>query len=347
MKEDELYIQRCIQLAKNGRSSVSPNPMVGAVVVCDGKIIGEGYHVRYGEPHAEVNAIGSVKDESLLARSTIYVSLEPCSHYGKTPPCTDLIIDKQIPRIVIGCQDPFVEVAGRGISKLREAGREVVVGVLEEECRNLVARFIVANTLQRPYVVLKWAESSDGFIDLCRTGGSAVRLSTSHTAMLVHKKRAEIDAIMVGTNTALLDNPSLNVRNWYGDNPIRVLLDKELRVSTSSHLLDGAVSTLVYTCREKANSPQVEYVTLDDTRPLLAQIMEDMSRRRIQSVLVEGGSALLQSFITLSLWDEAYVEKSRKLLFSGVKAPIIDIAHPYEIEKHFGVYFRHYINRRY
>ena len=213
MKEEK-YMRRSIQLAKNGLCNVSPNPMVGAVIVCEGQIIGEGYHIRCGEAHAEVNAIRSVKDPSLLKHSTIYVSLEPCSHHGKTPPCADLIIEKQIPRIVIGCQDPFSKVAGKGIQKLRDAGCEVIVGVLETECRELIRKFITFHTLHRPYIVLKWAESADGFIDLERTEGQPVILSTPLTSMLVHKKRAESDAIMVGTRTALLDNPALTVRNW-------------------------------------------------------------------------------------------------------------------------------------
>ena len=194
--EEEKYMRRCIQLAQNGLCNAAPNPMVGAVIVCDGKIIGEGYHVRCGEAHAEVNAIRSVKDTSLLKRSTIYVSLEPCSHYGKTPPCADLIIEKQIPRIVIGCRDPFSKVAGRGIQKLKDAGREVIVGVLETECRQLIRRFITFHTLRRPYITLKWAESSDRYIDYSRTDGKPVILSSPLTSMLVHKKRAEHSAIM-------------------------------------------------------------------------------------------------------------------------------------------------------
>ena len=205
--EEEKYMLRCIQLAQNGLCNTAPNPMVGAVIVCDGKIIGEGYHVRCGEAHAEVNAIRSVKDTSLLKRSTIYVSLEPCSHYGKTPPCADLIIEKQIPRIVIGCRDPFSKVAGRGIQKLKDAGREVIVGVLETECRQLIRRFITFHTLRRPYITLKWAESSDRYIDYSRTDGKPVILSSPLTSMLVHKKRAEHSAILVGTRTAELDNP--------------------------------------------------------------------------------------------------------------------------------------------
>ena len=233
--EEEKYMRRCIELAKNGLCNVAPNPMVGAVIVCDGRIIGEGYHIRCGEAHAEVNAIRSVKDKSLLSRSTIYVSLEPCSHYGKTPPCADLIIEEKIPRIVIGCQDPFSQVAGRGIQKLRNAGREVTVGVLEKECKHLIRRFITFNTLHRPFITLKWAESADHFIDVERTDGNPVILSSPLTSMLVHKKRAEADAIMVGRRTALLDNPSLTVRHWVGRSPVRVVLDRTLKLPAGTH----------------------------------------------------------------------------------------------------------------
>ena len=345
MKEDEIYIRRCIQLARNGQNNVSPNPMVGAVIVCDGKIIGEGYHIRCGEAHAEVNAIRSVKDESLLKQSTIYVSLEPCSHYGKTPPCADLIIEKQIPRIVIGCQDPFIKVAGRGIQKLRDAGREVVVGVLEKECRKLISHFITASTLHRPYIILKWAESTDGFIDVSRTDGTAAKLSTNHTAMLVHKRRSEADAIMVGTNTAVLDNPSLNVRNWYGKNPLRIVLDKHLSLKRSLHLFDGNIPTLVYTLKEHPDTGQIEYITLNHEKPLLPQIMADLNHRRIQTLLVEGGSRLLQSFIDDELWDEAYVERSETELVSGVKSPKISSGNRYFIKKNFGIYTLNYTRK--
>ena len=344
MKEDEIYMRRCIQLARNGQNNASPNPMVGAVVVCDGLIVGEGYHIRCGEAHAEVNAIGAVKNESLLKRATIYVSLEPCSHYGKTPPCADLIIEKQIPRIVVGCQDPFVQVAGRGIQKLREAGREVVAGVLEEECRKLIGHFITAHTLGRPYIILKWAESADGFIDINRTNGTAALLSTSHTAMLVHKKRAEADAILVGTRTAMLDNPSLNVRHWYGNNPLRIVPDKHLTLKPSLHLFDGTIPTLVYTFKESSGSEQVEYVTLNPKQDLLPQVMADLHQRRIQTLLVEGGSQLLQSFIDNNLWDEIFVEKSQTQLMAGVKSPEIDERNRYLIEKNFGIYTFHYAN---
>ena len=219
--------------------------MVVAVIVCDGRIIGEGYHVKYGESNAEVKAIRSVKDESLWKRSAVYFSLEPCSHYGNTPPCADLIIEKQIPRVVVGCQDPFIKVSGRGIQKLRKAGVEVKVGVLEEECRNLIAHFITPAVLHRPYIILKWAESADGFIDIHRTDGKPVKLSTDYTMMLVHKRRAEADAIMVGTHTALLDDPSLTVGKWYGKNAIRVVLDKHLAVNGSLYLFEDSNTKLV------------------------------------------------------------------------------------------------------
>lgn len=340
--EKEKYMRRCIQLARNGLCNAAPNPMVGAVIVCDGKIIGEGYHVRCGEAHAEVNAIRSVKECSLLKRSTIYVSLEPCSHYGKTPPCADLIIEKQIPRIVIGCQDPFSKVAGRGIQKLRDAGREVTVGVLEEECRHLIRRFITFHKLRRPYVTLKWAESSDGFIDLQREGGTPVCFSTPLTSMLVHKKRAEHAAILVGTRTAELDNPSLTVRNWYGPSPLRLTLDLKQRLSPTLHLLDGSVPTLVFTGQPHPSSPNVEYLPLDLRQPLLPQLMQALYERNIQSLLVEGGSILLQSFIDAGLWDEAFVEESPLRLFSGVKSPEIKDKNSYVAEQYFGRNIRHY-----
>ena len=272
--EEEKYMRRCIELAKNGLCNVAPNPMVGAVIVCDGRIIGEGYHVRCGEAHAEVNAIRSVKDESLLKRSTIYVSLEPCSHYGKTPPCADLIIEKQIPRIVIGCRDPFSKVAGRGIQKLQNAGREVIVGVLEEECLHLIRRFITFNTLRRPFITLKWAESADRFIDIERIDGNPVLLSSPLTSMLVHKKRAENTAIMVGRRTALLDNPSLTVRNWYGPNPIRIVLDRNLSLPNDLQIFNGEVPTLVFTEKEHPEEKSVSYITIDFGHNPLKLIMD-------------------------------------------------------------------------
>ena len=345
--DDEKYMRRCIELARNGLCNTAPNPMVGAVIVCDGRIIGEGYHVRCGEGHAEVNAVRSVKDPALLARSTIYVSLEPCAHYGKTPPCADMLVEVGIPRIVIGCQDPFAKVAGRGIRKLREAGREVVVGVLEKECRHLIRRFLTFHTCQRPYVTLKWAQSADGYIDRCRTEGSPVVLSSPETAMLVHKMRAEHSAIMVGRRTALLDNPSLTVRSWYGKSPVRVVLDRRLALPEALLLFDGTVPTLVFTeCRHES-VPGVEYVQADFSRDVLPQVLSGLHARGLQSLLVEGGSRLLQSFLDAGVWDEVMVEEAPALLGSGVPAPRIDGHLPCEHRHVFGRNFRHYEVRHY
>ncbi|ADV42349.1 bifunctional diaminohydroxyphosphoribosylaminopyrimidine deaminase/5-amino-6-(5-phosphoribosylamino)uracil reductase RibD [Bacteroides helcogenes] len=338
----EKYMRRCIQLAQNGLCNTAPNPMVGAVIVCDGKIIGEGYHVHCGEAHAEVNAIRSVKDPSLLQRATIYVSLEPCSHYGKTPPCADLIIEKQIPRIIIGCMDPFSKVAGRGIQKLKDAGREVIVGVLEEECKSLIRRFVTFHTLRRPYITLKWAESADGYIDSYRTNGNPVVLSSPFTSMLVHKQRTEHSAIMVGTHTAKLDNPRLNVRHWYGHPPVRIVLDKDRALPTDLHLFDGDTLTLVFTETPHDLLPNVEYLPINYQQDILPQIMEELYTRGLQSLLVEGGSILLQSFIDTGIWDEIFVEEAPILLHSGVKAPEISGKNPYVIKQSFGRNFRCY-----
>ncbi len=342
MEEEYKYMRRCIQLAQNGRCNAAPNPMVGAVIVCDGQIIGEGYHVRYGEPHAEVNAIRSVKTPSLLKRSTIYVSLEPCSHYGKTPPCADLIIEKQIPRIVIGCLDPFSEVAGRGIQKLKNAGREVIVGILEEECKQLIQRFVTFHTLHRPYITLKWAESTDGYLDIHREGGCPVVLSSPLTSMLVHKKRAEHSAIMVGTRTALLDNPGLTVRHWYGRSPARVVIDRYSALPPGLQLFDGSVPTLVFTEKPHEAVHNVEYIPIDYSQDTLQQMLHALYEHGLQSLLVEGGSMLLQSFIDAGLWDEAFVEVAPVLLHSGVKAPQINDKMPFDVSQAFGRNFRHY-----
>ncbi|MDR0895442.1 MAG: bifunctional diaminohydroxyphosphoribosylaminopyrimidine deaminase/5-amino-6-(5-phosphoribosylamino)uracil reductase RibD [Prevotellaceae bacterium] len=321
---EEKYMYRALQLARNGLCNTPPNPMVGAVIVYKDKIIGEGYHVRCGEGHAEVNAIRSVKDVSLLKYATLYVTLEPCSHDGKTPPCADLIIDRQIPRIVVGCQDPFAAVAGRGIRKLREAGREVTVGMLEAACRHLIRRFITFHTQHRPYITLKWATSADGYMDIHRTGGTPVVLSTPLTALSVHKMRAEHAAILVGTHTAALDNPSLTVRHWYGRSPVRLVLDRTLSLPAHLHLFDGTVPTMVFTeCTPTPALPGVEYIPTDYSRNILPQLLQTLYERKLQSLLVEGGSQLLQSFIDAGLWDEAVIEESPMRLLSGVSSPLI------------------------
>ncbi len=343
MTNDEKYIRRCIQLARNGFCNTAPNPTVGAVIVRNGRIIGEGYHVRCGEGHAEVNAIASVKDESLLKDSVIYVSLEPCSHYGKTPPCADLIISKRIPKVVIGCMDPFSLVSGRGIRKLRDAGIDVKVGVLEEECKKLIKRFITFNVRQRPYITLKWAESSDGFIDVVREGGKPVLLSTPVSSVYVHKQRAENQAILVGRKTALLDNPSLTVRDWYGKNPLRLVIDRELTLPKTLKLFDGTVPTLVFT--EKgvgSDTNSITNVKIDFSHDIIPQILQILYERKVQTLLVEGGSRLLQSFLDDGLWDEAYIEHASFRLHQGVEAPRISSGHSSVVCSRDGVAVLHY-----
>ena len=302
-------MQRCIQLAKCGEMGAPPNPMVGAVIVRNDEIIGEGYHRRCGGPHAEVNAIRSVRDESLLKDSTIYVSLEPCSHYGKTPPCADLIIEKQIPRVVVGCLDPFAKVNGQGINKLRNAGIEVVVGVMEKECLELNRKFITFHQHHRPWVTLKWAQSEDDFMDVQRQQGEKpAKFSSAFTQTLVHRMRAMHQAIMVGTRTVLLDNPTLTTRMWDGPNPLRVTIDRNNVLPDSVCLKDGSAPTVIYNNGD------------------LKQILDDLYTRGIQSLLVEGGAQLLQHFIDAGLWDEARVEIAPMTLERGVRVPKIEKA---------------------
>ena len=291
MTKDQTFMQRCLQLAQNGQRNARPNPMVGAVIVCGDRIIGEGYHVRCGEGHAEVNAFASVRqeDEPLLSQSTIYVSLEPCAHYGKTPPCAELIVRKGVRRCVVGCIDPFAKVSGRGVEMLREAGIEVTVGVLEKECRELNRRFFTFHEKRRPYIILKWAQSADGFID---NGGKAFAFSTPFTRMLVHKLRSECDAILVGRTTAERENPRLDVRLWSGESPLRLVLDR--------------------------NNPFFEGT--DTSSPLLPQLMSHLYERQVQSLLVEGGAATHQSFIDAGLWDEIRIEVSPVLVGNGTRA---------------------------
>ena len=299
-------MQRCLQLARCGEAGAAPNPMVGAVVVCDGRIIGEGFHHRCGGPHAEVNAIGSVRDKHLLSRSTIYVSLEPCSHYGKTPPCTELIIKSGIPRVVVGCTDPFAKVNGQGIKRLQEAGCEVLVGVLEEECQELNRRFFTFHKEHRPWITLKWAQSKDGFIDRLRKAGEEpTHFSNALTQTLVHRLRARNQAILVGTRTALLDNPTLTTRLWPGPNPLRLTIDRHNALPPTLHLKDGSTPTVIY------------------TNESLQEILDDLYNRGIQTLLVEGGAKLLQSFIDAGLWDEAHIETAPFCLSEGVQAPIL------------------------
>ncbi len=339
MNEDEKYMARCLQIAQNGISHAAPNPMVGAVIVHNHRIIGEGYHICCGKAHAEVNAINSVKDEALLRESTIYVSLEPCSHYGKTPPCADLIIRKQIPRVVVGCIDPFAKVSGRGVQKLRDAGIEIKVGVLEKECLELNRRFMTFNKLKRPYITLKWAESANGYMG---TEEAPCMMSSPITQMITHKRRAEHKSIMVGRRTALIDNPSLTVRSWVGENPIRLVIDRTLSLPSSLQLFNGQVPTIIFTEKEVVSQENMEYVKIDFNEDIIPQILQELYNRNIQSVLVEGGRILLESFLKARLWDEIFIEKTPVVLPSGVKAPQLYMQEVPNIVKRFGSRFVHY-----
>lgn len=324
-KSHHFYMGRCIELALKGKGFTSPNPMVGAVVVHEGKIIGEGYHRKAGEAHAEVNAIASVRDQSLLSKSTLYVSLEPCSHYGKTPPCAELIIRKRIPRVVIGSLDPFPEVSGRGVEMLLKAGVEVLTGILETEAKALNKVFMTFQEKQRPYIILKWAQSADGFIDRERDDYSTppVLLSSAESRRRVHQLRSEVSAILVGTRTALLDNPSLSVRHWSGSDPVRLVVDRHLCIPSHYHLLDGTIPTVVFTSRPARNVNNITYISLVPEQPVLPQILSYLKEQKLDSLLVEGGAALLRSFLSEGLWDEIRVETAPCLLSQGVKAPAL------------------------
>ena len=321
---DEKYMRRALQLAQLGAGHTSPNPMVGAVIVGpDGTIIGEGWHRRCGEAHAEVNAVASVKDANRLKDSTIYVTLEPCSHYGKTPPCANMLIERGIPRVVVGCLDPFVKVAGRGVAMLRDAGVEVVVGVLEKECRALNERFMTAHTLGRPWVQLKWAQTADGFIALPpEAGENPLHMSTPVTMRLMHRQRALCDAIVVGANTACIDNPSLTTRYWPGKSPLRVILSRNLSIPDNLNLLTDGLPTIVYNGVKNETAGAVEYVKLDTDKP--QRWLEDLYRRGVTSVMVEGGTRVLQGLIDAGIWDEARIEVSPRRVGQGVTAPVIN-----------------------
>ena len=329
MSEDEKYMRRCLQLARHGEFTTAPNPMVGAVIVHEGRIIGEGWHRRYGGPHAEVNAVRSVRseDEALLPHSTIYVSLEPCSHWGKTPPCAELLAEKGFKRVVVGCLDPNEKVAGRGIARLREAGAEVVVGVLEKECRWLNRKFMTFHTLHRPYITLKWAESADGFIDRHRESrerdGDAVKFSTPWTQMLVHRLRATHEAILVGRRTWELDQPSLTTRLWPGKSPERLILsDSPLTLP----IREGVE------CSEQASAFKFAKVIAPSLIGRAGGESGAGGESSYQSLLVEGGAQTLQSFIDADLWDEVFIERSDLILGDGVKAPVFPLANGQKVQ---------------
>ncbi len=317
-------MQRCLDLALLGAGHVAPNPMVGAILVHEDKIIGEGHHQQFGGPHAEVNCINNVASEhaDLISKSTLYVSLEPCVHFGKTPPCTDLIIKNNIHEVVIGCRDSYDEVNGKGIGKLRANGVNVITGVLEKESLEINKRFFTFHRYHRPYIILKWAQSKDGKI----SAGNAVRtfISNEYSNRLVHKWRTEEAAIMVGTNTALLDDPALTARLWPGNDPVRIVIDMELKLPLSLQLFDGNVRTIVFNQKKQEEANNITYHKVDSNAPLIPQILNELYRAQLQSVLVEGGAKLLQSFIDAGLWDEARVIGNRQLAMGeGTSAPIL------------------------
>ncbi|MGB8704834.1 MAG: bifunctional diaminohydroxyphosphoribosylaminopyrimidine deaminase/5-amino-6-(5-phosphoribosylamino)uracil reductase RibD [Gillisia sp.] len=332
MNIHEKYINRCMQLAENGLGTTYPNPLVGSVIVYENKIIGEGWHRKAGEAHAEVNAINSVADKTLLKKATIYVSLEPCSHFGKTPPCSDLIIASGFKKVVIGNVDPFEKVAGRGIKKLMDAGCEVQVGILEKKCSALNKRFFTFHQKRRPNIILKWAQSDDGFIaPTHKIERKPVWITNKYSNQLVHKWRSEEQAIVVGTNTAVADNPKLNTRLWKGKSPVRVLLDKNLRVSKDSALLDGSIKTIIIHDHELDDSAQnrmvfsenISYKDIDFEKDLALQICNILYQQGLQSVIIEGGTRTLQTFIDENCWDEARIFTGKIRFKNGIKAPFI------------------------
>jgi diaminohydroxyphosphoribosylaminopyrimidine deaminase/5-amino-6-(5-phosphoribosylamino)uracil reductase len=318
-------MSRCIALAKNGLGTTYPNPMVGSVIVYDGKIIGEGWHKKAGQPHAEVNAVNSVQDKSLLNKATIYVSLEPCSHFGKTPPCCDLIIKNKIPNVVIGTVDPNIKVAGNGIKKLIEAGIHVTIGVLEDECNELNKRFFTFHQKKRPYIILKWAESQDGYIaPLEKLEKKPVWITNVHSRQLVHKWRTEEQAILVGTQTVIDDNPKLNARDWNGNDPIRLVLDQNNRIPVENAVFDNTIKTIVFTkSRNAVNKENTNFEVIDFNKNIASQIAQVLFQHQIQSVIIEGGLQTLQTFMDANLWDEARIFIGKLTFGNGIKAPQI------------------------
>ena len=317
--EEQIYIQRCIELAKKALGKTYPNPMVGAVIVHNGKIIGEGFHQKAGENHAEINAINSVENKNLLSESTIYVSLEPCSHFGKTPPCSLKLKEIGFKKVVVGCTDSHSKVNGKGISLLKDSGIEVEVGILEEECRNLNKRFFCFHEKKRPFIILKWAESADGFLD---KNFEPTAIGNPLTKQFVHQLRSEEHAILVGTNTALVDNPSLTVREITGKNPIRVLIDLDLKVTQDYKIFNDEAPTLIFNSIKNEEIENLKFIKIEKDH-FLKNLMQKLYEEQIQSIIIEGGSYTLQKFINENLWDEAIIIKNKELLVeNGTKAPL-------------------------
>jgi len=317
-------MQRCLQLAETGAGHTAPNPVVGAILVYNDRVIGEGYHQKYGEAHAEVNCIYSVRDEDkqYIAKSTLYVSLEPCVHFGITPPCTSLIIKYSIPAVVIGCRDSFIDVNGKGIEKLEAAGVHVTAGVLEKECLAMNRRFFTFHNLKRPYIILKWAQSSNNKI--AGAGSSRMLISNEFSNRLVHKWRSEEVSVLVGTHTALTDDPSLTTRLWPGKNPVRLVIDRELKLPPHLKLFDGSIETIVFNYLKNEDKGTLHYVQLNKENGIIPQILSALHETKILSVMVEGGAKLLQSFIDTGIWDEARVITNEQLTIgNGLNAPVL------------------------
>jgi diaminohydroxyphosphoribosylaminopyrimidine deaminase / 5-amino-6-(5-phosphoribosylamino)uracil reductase len=341
----DTYISRCCDLALLGTGYTSPNPLVGAVIVYDNKIIGEGFHQQYGGHHAEVNAVNAVTDKSKLKESTLYVNLEPCSHKGKTPPCTDLIINSGIPEVVIGTIDPNPLVAGKGIKVLEQSGIKVYRDIGQKKCYELNKRFFTFHNRRRPYIILKWAQTSDGYIDIIRNGQSDVQptwISNDISRMIVHKWRSEEQAILVGTHTALMDNPRLNVRQWPGRSPLRMVIDRNLTLPGNLHLLDNSLPTIVFNAVKAQTEGITEYVQIDFSRNIIAGLLQFMYDRNIISVLIEGGQKTIAGFIEASLWDEARVFIGQKKFGNGRPAPLIADVSPeiYSIQEDVLLFYR-------
>lgn len=320
-------MQRCLDLARLGSGNVSPNPMVGSVIVCEQKIIGEGYHRAYGDAHAEVNAINQVFENhenarDLLKRSIIYVNLEPCSHFGKTPPCADLIISHEIPRAVIGCRDPFEQINGKGIERLKNAGIDILESIMTEECIDINKRFFTRIQKQRPYIILKWAQTKDGFF--ASSDGSQKWISSQQAKQLVHRWRTEEDAVLVGKNTVLADNPRLNSREWSGRDPIRIVIDRRLELPNNLHVFDQSQDTIIFNEQKTDLVDRIKYLELEDFDNLLPQLIAyQLYLMDVQSLIVEGGAQTLSLFINAGLWDEARVFTSTDNWNAGITAPKI------------------------
>jgi diaminohydroxyphosphoribosylaminopyrimidine deaminase / 5-amino-6-(5-phosphoribosylamino)uracil reductase len=314
----EQFIHRAIELARLGLGRVSPNPLVGCVIVYEGKIIAEGWHQQYGASHAEVNAVNTLENKELLKESTVYVNLEPCAHQGKTPPCADMLVEQKVKRVVIANIDPNPLVAGKGLQKLRDAGIEVIENILADEGRVLNRRFFTFIEKQRPYIILKWAQTADGF--MAREDYSSKWISNEQSRQLLHKWRAEEDAVIVGSNTAKHDNPQLNVRDWKGRDPLRIVVDRKLSIPKTLHLFDAAQRTVCYNLLKNESNPNLEFVKVSEEN-FMNDLLKDLHGRGIQSLIVEGGATLLNLFIQAGLWDEARVFESNKKFDKGIKAP--------------------------